>query len=146
MKLHELKYNEGARQNRKRIGRGAGSGNGGTAGKGHKGQNARSGGGVAIGFEGGQTPLFKRIPKRGFTNYTRKEYGIVNIESLNKFDDGTVVTKELLLASGLVKKELDGIKVLGEGTLSKKLTVSANKFSKSAKEAIEKAGGKVEEI
>ena len=146
MKLHELKYNEGARQNRKRIGRGAGSGNGGTAGKGHKGQNARSGGGVAIGFEGGQTPLYKRIPKRGFTNYTRKEYGIVNIESLNKFDDGTVVTKELLLASGLVKKELDGIKVLGEGTLSKKLTVSANKFSKSAREAIEKAGGKVEEI
>ena len=146
MKLHELKYNEGARQNRKRIGRGAGSGNGGTAGKGHKGQNARSGGGVAIGFEGGQTPLYKRIPKRGFTNYTRKEYGIVNVESLNKFDDGTVVTKELLLASGLVKKELDGIKVLGEGTLSKKLTVSANKFSKSAREAIEKAGGKVEEI
>ena len=146
MKLHELKYNEGARQNRKRVGRGAGSGNGGTAGKGHKGQNARSGGGVAIGFEGGQTPLYKRIPKRGFTNFTRKVYGIVNVESLNKFDDGTVVTKELLLASGLVKKELDGIKVLGEGTLSKKLTVCAHKFSVSAKEAIEKAGGKVEEI
>ena len=146
MKLHELKYNEGARQNRKRIGRGAGSGNGGTAGKGHKGQNARSGGGVAIGFEGGQTPLYKRIPKRGFTNFTRKVYGIVNVESLNKFDENTVVTKELLLASGLVKKELDGIKVLGEGTLNKKLTVCANKFSKSAKEAIEKAGGKVEVI
>ena len=146
MKLHELKYNEGARRNRKRIGRGAGSGNGGTAGKGHKGQNARSGGGVAIGFEGGQTPLYKRIPKRGFTNFTRKVYGIVNVESLNKFDENTVVTKELLLASGLVKKELDGIKVLGEGTLNKKLTVCANKFSKSAKEAIEKAGGKVEVI
>ena len=146
MKLHELQYNEGARKQRKRIGRGAGSGNGGTAGKGHKGQNARSGGGVAIGFEGGQTPLYKRIPKRGFTNFTRNEYGIVNVSSLNAFENGVTVTKEMLLATGLVKKELDGIKVLGEGTLEKKLTVCANKFSKSAKEAIEKAGGKVEVI
>lgn len=146
MKLHEMQYNEGARRSRKRIGRGAGSGTGGTAGKGHKGQNARSGGGVAIGFEGGQTPLYKRIPKRGFTNFTRKEYGIVNIESLNKFENDTVVTKEILLATGLVKKELDGIKVLGTGNLEKKLTVQANKFSKSAIEAIEKAGGKVEVI
>ncbi|MFI3283508.1 MAG: 50S ribosomal protein L15 [Erysipelotrichaceae bacterium] len=146
MKLHEMQYNEGARRDRKRIGRGHGSGNGKTAGKGHKGQNARSGGGVALGFEGGQTPLYKRIPKRGFTNFTRKEFGIVNVESLNKFEDGTTVTIEMLLASGLVKKELDGVKVLGSGSLEKKLTVCANKFSKSAKEAIEKAGGIVEVI
>ena len=146
MKLHELEFNKGSRKNRKRIGRGAGSGNGGTAGKGHKGQNARSGGGVAIGFEGGQTPLYKRIPKRGFTNFTRKEYGIVNVESLNKFDDGTIVNVDILLNSGLVKKELNGIKVLGNGELNKKLTVIAHKFSKSAKDAIEKSGGKVEVI
>ncbi len=146
MKLHEMTYNEGARRERKRLGRGAGSGTGGTAGKGHKGQNARSGGGVAIGFEGGQTPLYKRIPKRGFTNFTRKVYGIVNVESLNKFEDGSTVTIEMLLNTGLVKKQLDGIKVLGTGTLEKKLTVQANKFSKTAVEAIEKAGGKVEVI
>ena len=146
MKLHELKFNEGARTVRKRVGRGAGSGNGGTAGKGHKGQNARSGGGVAIGFEGGQTPLYKRIPKRGFTNFTRKVYGIVNVESLNRFDDETVVTVDMLLNSKLVTKKLDGIKVLGSGTIEKKLTVCANKFSKTAVEAIEKAGGKVEVI
>ncbi len=146
MKLNEMQYTDGARSNRKRIGRGQGSGTGKTAGKGHKGQNARSGGGVAIGFEGGQTPLFKRIPKRGFTNFTRKEYAIVNVESLNVFEDGVVVDFEALKAIGLLKKGLDGVKVLGQGELSKKLTVKANKFSKSAITAIEKAGGKVEVI
>ena len=146
MKLNEMQYTDGARSNRKRIGRGQGSGTGKTAGKGHKGQNARSGGGVAIGFEGGQTPLFKRIPKRGFTNFTRKEYAIVNVESLNVFEDGVVVDFEALKAIGLLKKGLDGVKVLGPGELSKKLTVKANKFSKSAITAIEKAGGKVEVI
>lgn len=144
MKLNELKYTEGARSESKRIGRGQGSGNGKTAGKGHKGQNARSGGGVAIGFEGGQTPIYKRIPKRGFTNFTRIEYATVNVESLNVFEDGAVVNYESLKAAGLLKKKLDGVKVLGNGTLEKKLTVQANKFSKSAVEAIEKAGGKVE--
>lgn len=146
MKLHEMTYNEGARSVKKRIGRGQGSGTGKTAGKGNKGQNARSGGGVSIGFEGGQTPLYKRIPKRGFTNFTRREYGIVNVESLNKFEDGTTVTIEMLISTGLVKKELDGVKVLGSGSIDKKLTVCANKFSKSAQAAIEKAGGKVEVI
>ncbi len=143
MKLHELQYNEGARSSRKRLGRGQGSGQGKTAGKGHKGQNARSGGGVSLGFEGGQTPLFRRIPKRGFTNRTRKEYAIVNVSSLDIFDNGTVVTTELLMEVGLVKKTLDGIKILGNGELSKKLTVNANKFSKSAVVVIEKAGGSV---
>lgn len=141
MKLHELQYNEGARSSRKRLGRGQGSGQGKTAGKGHKGQNARSGGGVPLGFEGGQTPLFRRIPKRGFTNHTRKEFAIVNVSSLEVFDNGTVVTPELLIEVGLVKKTLDGIKILGNGELSKKLTVNANKFSKSAVVVIEKAGG-----
>jgi large subunit ribosomal protein L15 len=143
MKLHELQYNEGARSSRKRLGRGQGSGQGKTAGKGHKGQNARSGGGVSLGFEGGQTPLFRRIPKRGFTNRTRKEYAIVNVSSLDIFANGTVVTTELLMEVGLVKKTLDGIKILGNGELSKKLTVNANKFSKSAVVVIEKAGGSV---
>ena len=142
MKLHELKYTEGARRNSKRIGRGHGSGWGKTAGKGSKGQNARSGGGVALGFEGGQTPIWRRLPKRGFTNFTRKEFSIVNIELLNRFEDGTEVTPELLKQAGLVRKELDGVKILGVGELEKKLTVKANKFSKSAVEAIEKAGGK----
>ncbi len=146
MNLNELKYTEGARRDRKRIGRGHGSGNGKTAGKGNKGQNARSGGGVALGFEGGQTPLYRRLPKRGFTNYTRKEFAVVNVESLNKFEDGTTVTPEMLIATKLARKELDGIKILGSGELTKKLTVQANKFSKSAQEAIEKAGGKVEVI
>lgn len=146
MNLNELKYNEGARFVKKRIGRGQGSGTGKTAGKGHKGQNARSGGGVAIGFEGGQTPLFKRIPKRGFTNFTRKEYAIINVESLNVFENDVVVDFEALKAVGLLKKSLDGVKILGEGELSKKLTVKANKFSKSAQAAIDKAGGKVEVI
>jgi large subunit ribosomal protein L15 len=143
MKLHELQYNEGARSSRKRLGRGQGSGQGKTAGKGHKGQNARSGGGVALGFEGGQTPLFRRIPKRGFTNRTRKVFAIVNVSSLDIFDNGTVVTPELLMETGLVKKSLDGIKILGNGELSKKLTVNANKFSKSAVVVIETAGGSV---
>ena len=146
MKLHELKYTEGARRNSKRIGRGHGSGWGKTAGKGSKGQNARSGGGVALGFEGGQTPIGRRLPKRGVTNFTRKEFSIVNIELLNRFEDGTEVTPELLKQAGLVRKELDGVKILGVGELEKKLTVKANKFSKSAVEAIEKAGGKVEVI
>ena len=146
MKLHELKYTEGARRNSKRIGRGHGSGWGKTAGKGSKGQNARSGGGVALGFEGGQTPIWRRLPKRGFTNFTRKEFSIVNIELLTRFEDGTEVTPELLKQAGLVRKELDGVKILGVGELEKKLTVKANKFSKSAVEAIEKAGGKVEVI
>lgn len=146
MKLHEMKYTEGARKNRKRIGRGHASGTGKTAGKGHKGQNARSGGGVRLGFEGGQTPIARRLPKRGFTNFTRKEYAIVNVEALNKFDNGVEITPELLIETGLVKKELDGIKILGQGELEKKLVVKANKFSKSAVAVIEKAGGKVEVI
>ena len=146
MRLHEMKYTEGARRNSKRIGRGQGSGHGKTAGKGNKGQNARSGGGVALGFEGGQTPIWRRLPKRGFTNFTRKEYSIVNVELLNRFEEGTEVTPELLKQAGLVRKELDGIKILGVGELQKKLTVKANKFSKSAVEAIEKAGGKAEVI
>ena len=137
MKLHELKYTEGARRNSKRIGRGHGSGWGKTAGKGSKGQNARSGGGVALGFEGGQTPIWRRLPKRGFTNFTRKDFSIVNIELLNRFEDGTEVTPELLKQAGLVRKELDGVKILGVGELEKKLTVKAKKFSKSAVEAIE---------
>lgn len=144
MKLHEMKYNEGARSSIKRLGRGQGSGQGKTAGKGHKGQNARSGGGVAIGFEGGQTPLYKRIPKRGFTNFTRKEYAVVNLDVLNRFEDGAVVTPEVLKETGIVKKQLDGIKVLGKGKLEKKLTVKCNKISASAKKAIEEVGGTVE--
>lgn len=146
MKLHELKANPGARTNRKRIGRGHGSGTGKTAGKGHKGQLARSGGSSAPGFEGGQTPIYRRIPKRGFTNFTRKEYVAVNIETLNRFEDGTEVTPELLALSGIAKQQQDGIKILGEGKLEKKLVVRAHKFSKTAKEAIEQAGGSVEVI
>ena len=144
MKLNELKATEGARSTKKRIGRGLGSGNGKTSGKGQKGQNSRSGGGVAIGFEGGQTPFFKRMPKRGFTNFTRKEYAIVNVEDLNKFEDGVTVDFAAVKAAGSVKKELDGLKVLGNGKLEKKLTVKAAKFSASAKKAIEEAGGTAE--
>ena len=144
MKLNELKPTEGARFTTKRLGRGQGSGQGKTSGKGHKGQNARSGGGVAIGFEGGQTPLYKRIPMRGFTNMTRKEYAIVNVEALNCFDDGATVDFALLKEKGLVKKKLDGLKILGNGKLEKKLTIRANKFTKSAQKAIEEAGGTVE--
>lgn len=146
MKLHELQYTEGARKARKRVGRGTSSGTGKTSGRGQKGQNSRSGGGKKPGFEGGQTPLFMRIPKRGFTNFTRKEYAIVNLESLNQFDNGTEITPELLIETGLVKKQLDGIKVLGNGELEKALTIKAHKFSKSAVIAIEAAGGKTEVI
>lgn len=146
MKLHELKPSEGSRRERNRVGRGIGSGNGKTSGRGHKGQNARSGGGVRPGFEGGQNPLHKRLPKRGFTNPNRKEYAIVNLEQLNRFEDGTEVTPELLLETGVVSKLRDGIKVLGEGKLESKVTVKAHKFSSSAKEAIEAAGGKTEVI
>ncbi len=144
MKLNEMKANNGARFTANRIGRGQGSGNGKTSGKGQKGQNSRSGGGVAIGFEGGQTPFFKRMPKRGFTNFTRKEYAVVNLKDLNRFEDGAEVDFAALKAAGLIKKELDGVKVLGNGKLEKKLTVKAAKFSKSAEKAIEEAGGKVE--
>ena len=146
MKLKELKYNDGARHTTKRLGRGQGSGQGKTAGKGHKGQNARSGGGVRIGFEGGQTPIFKTFPKRGFTNINRLEYAIVNLSDLNKFADGTDVNFEVLKQAGIVKKKLDGLKVLGNGKLEKKVNVTCNKISASAKAAIEKAGGKVEVI
>lgn len=146
MKLHELKPAEGSRQDRKRKGRGIGSGNGKTAGKGHKGQNARSGGGVRLGFEGGQTPLFRRLPKRGFTNINRKEYAVVNLDVLNVFEDGTEVTPALLIETGVVKKEKAGIKILANGKIEKKLTVKAHKFSSAAKEAIEAAGGQTEVI
>ena len=146
MKLRELKPAEGSRHERKRKGRGIGSGNGKTAGKGHKGQNARSGGGVRPGFEGGQTPLMRRLPKRGFTNINRKEYAVVNLDALNRFEDGTEVTPELMIETGLVKKELAGIKVLAKGSLEKKLTVKAHKFSSAAEEAIKAAGGQTEVI
>ncbi|MDD7280410.1 50S ribosomal protein L15 [Floccifex sp.] len=145
MKLHTMS-STAPRQERNRVGRGPGSGNGKTSGRGHKGQNARSGGGVRLGFEGGQTPLARRLPKRGFTNFNRKEYAIVNVETLNRFEDGTVVNAALLLEMGVIKKELSGLKVLGNGELTKNLTVQAAKFSASAKEAIEKAGGKAEVI
>lgn len=146
MKLHELQPAEGARKERKRKGRGIGSGNGKTAGKGHKGQNARSGGGVRLGFEGGQTPLFRRLPKRGFTNINRKDYTIVNLDALNRFEDGTEVTPALLIETGVVSKEQAGIKILAKGNIEKKLTVKAHKFSSTAKEAIEAAGGTIEVI
>lgn len=146
MKLHELKPAEGSRQDRKRKGRGIGSGNGKTAGKGHKGQNARSGGGVRLGFEGGQTPLYRRLPKRGFTNINRKEYAIVNLDALNRFEDGSEVTPELLIETGVVSNEKSGIKILAKGNVEKKLTVKAHKFSSAAKEAIEAAGGTAEVI
>ena len=145
MKLHELTNLEA--NDRKRIGRGPGSGNGKTAGKGHKGQNARSGGGVRPGFEGGQLPLYRRLSKRGFNNYNfRTVYATVNVSDLGIFDEGTVVTVELLKEVGLVTKELDGVKVLGNGELTKKLTVKANKFSETAKQKIENVGGTTEVI
>lgn len=147
MKLHELKPNPGSTTSRKRVGRGVGSGLGKTSGKGHKGQNARSGGGVRIGFEGGQTPLFRRIPKRGFSNAEFKtEYATINVEDLNRFKDGDVITPELLKSTGIVKKQLCGIKILGNGTLERKLTVKATKFSTSAKEKIESVGGSIEVV
>ena len=146
MKLHEMKYTEGARQKSYRVGRGHGSGNGKTAGKGHKGQKARSGGGVRLGFEGGQMPLFRRMPKRGFKNVNRKEYAIINLNDLNRFDDGSEVTIDTLKSSGLVKKELAGVKLLANGELKVKLTVKVNKASEAAKKAVEAAGGTVEVI
>ena len=146
MKLHELQSTEGSRSEHYRKGRGIGSGNGKTAGKGHKGQNARSGGGVALGFEGGQMPLWRRIPKRGFKNVNRVEYAVVNVNDLNRFEEGTVVTPALLKEVGLVGKEYHGVKVLGSGKLEKKLTVQASKFSKSAESAINSVGGKAEVI
>ncbi|MBR1422595.1 MAG: 50S ribosomal protein L15 [Ruminococcus sp.] len=144
MKLHELSPAPGAVKDVKRKGRGHGSGNGKTAGKGHKGQKARSGGGVRPGFEGGQTALARRTPKRGFNNIFATKYATVNVSDLEKFVDGTVVDTELLKASGIIKKELDGVKILGNGELTKNLTVKAAKFSAAAKEKIEKAGGKAE--
>ncbi|MBD3948950.1 50S ribosomal protein L15 [Tuanshanicoccus lijuaniae] len=146
MKLHTLKPVEGSRKERNRVGRGQGSGNGKTAGRGQKGQKARSGGGVRLGFEGGQNPLFRRLPKRGFNNINRKEYAIVNVETLNRFEDGTTVTPALLFEAGIIKKELSGVKILGEGQLERKLTVQAVKFSKGAEEAITAAGGSIEVI
>ncbi|MBD5086799.1 MAG: 50S ribosomal protein L15 [Clostridiales bacterium] len=145
MKLSNMAPAEGAKTQSKRLGRGIGSGLGKTSGKGHKGQWARSGGGVRPGFEGGQMPLVRRIPKRGFNNVFKKEYSIVNVSALEQFDNGTVVTADLLLEKGVLSKvEPYGLKVLGNGTLTKKLEVKANKFTKSAAEIIEKAGGKAE--
>lgn len=144
MKIHELTPAADSNKAVKRVGRGHGSGNGKTAGKGHKGQNARSGGGVRIGFEGGQMPLARRIPKRGFNNIFATKYAIVNVSDLDRFENDTVVDAEILKAAGLIKKEYDGIKILGNGELTKKLTVKAAKFSQSAVEKIEKAGGKTE--
>lgn len=146
MKLHELTYTKGARKSAKRLGRGIGSGTGKTAGKGEKGQKARSGGGTRLGFEGGQMPLYRRIPKRGFTNMNTVKYAVVNLEELNAFEDGSVVTPTLLVEKGIVKKELGGVKILARGELSKKLTVKAHKFSQKASEAIVKLGGKAEVI
>lgn len=146
MKLHELQPAPGAKSSPKRVGRGIGSGLGKTSGKGHKGQKARSGGGKGPSFEGGQTPLQRRLPKRGFTNIFAKEFAEVNLEQLNRFEDGTEVTPELLKESGVLKKLKDGVKVLGHGELSKRLTVKANGFTKSAVAKIETAGGKAEVI
>ena len=146
MKLHELSPAQGSAKAAYRKGRGAGSGNGKTAGKGHKGQNARSGGGVRVGFEGGQLPLYRKLPKRGFKNRFAVNYSIVNVEALNRFEDGAIVDIEALKAAKLVRKELDGVKILGNGELTKKLTVKATVFSATAKEKIEAAGGKIEEV
>ncbi len=145
MKLHELKPSQ-AKKERNRVGRGMSSGNGKTSGRGHKGQKARSGGGVRPGFEGGQMPLFQRLPKRGFTNINRKDFAIINLETLNSFDEGTEVTPELLLETGTISNVKSGVKILGNGKLEKKLTVKAHKFSASAKDSIEAAGGQTEVI
>lgn len=147
MKLHELRPNEKAFKTRKRVGRGPGSGLGKTSGRGQKGQNARSGGGVRPGFEGGQLPLFRRLPKRGFSNAKFKTvYAVINLSDLNKFEDGAIVTPEILKEMGILKNQLNGVKILGNGKLEKKLTVKAHKFSESAKKSIEKMGGKAEVI
>ena len=146
MKLHELKPSPGSTKNKKRLGRGTASGQGKTAGRGQDGQKSRSGGGVRPGFEGGQMPLYRRIPKRGFTNIFAVNYAEINVEKLNSFEEGTEITPQLLKEKGILKQQLDGVKVLGRGEINKKLTVKAHKFSKSAAEKIEAAGGKVEVI
>ncbi|RAL23274.1 50S ribosomal protein L15 [Thermoflavimicrobium daqui] len=146
MKLHELKPAPGSRKKKKRLGRGISAGQGKTAGRGHKGQKARSGGGVRPGFEGGQNPIYRRLPKRGFTNPNRIEYAIINLDTLNRFAEGTEVTPELLVQEGIVKNLKDGLKVLGNGELNVKLTVKAHKFSHSAAEKIAAAGGVTEVI
>jgi large subunit ribosomal protein L15 len=146
MKLHNLKPAEGSAKAAWRKGRGPGSGNGKTAGKGHKGQNARSGGGVRTGFEGGQFPIYRQLPKRGFKNYFAKNYAIVNVDALNVFEDGAVIDMEALLAKKIIRKPLDGLKVLGNGELTKKVTVKAAIFSATAKAKIEAVGGQAEEV
>lgn len=146
MKLHELKAAPGATKATKRKGRGTGSGQGKTAGRGQDGQKSRSGGGVRLGFEGGQMPLYRRIPKRGFTNIWRTDYATINVDDLNKFDEGAEITRDTLIEKRLIRRNSQMVKILGDGKLEKKITVKANKFSKSAKEKIEAAGGKVEEI
>lgn len=144
MKLHELSPAQGSVKAAFRVGRGPGSGNGKTSGKGHKGQNARSGGGVRPGFEGGQIPLYRRLPKRGFKNHFAVNYAIVNVAALNEFEDGDVVDEAVLLERRLITDPMDGLKILGNGELTKKLTVKANRFTASAKEKIEAVGGKAE--
>lgn len=144
MKLHELSPAQGSVKSAFRVGRGPGSGNGKTSGKGHKGQNARSGGGVRPGFEGGQIPLYRRLPKRGFKNHFAVNYAIVNVAALNEFEDGAVVDEAVLLERRLITDPMDGLKILGNGELTKKLTVKANRFTASAKEKIEAVGGKAE--
>ena len=146
MKLHNLKPAEGSAKAAWRKGRGPGSGNGKTAGQGHKGQNARSGGGVRTGFEGGQFPIYRQLPKRGFKNYFAKNYAIVNVDALNVFEDGAVIDMEALLAKKIIRKPLDGLKVLGNGELTKKVTVKAAIFSATAKAKIEAVGGQAEEV
>lgn len=146
MKLHELSPSEGSKKKAFRVGRGHGSGNGKTSGKGQKGQKSRSGGGVRPGFEGGQMPIYRRLPKRGFTNIFAKKYTSINVEDLNKFDNGTEITAEVLKENGVIKKINDGIVVLGRGDLNKKVTIKAKRFSKSAEEKISAAGGKAEVI
>ncbi len=144
MKMHELGPAFGSTTTRRRVGRGTGTGLGKTSGKGHKGQKARTGGSIRRGFEGGQTPLYRRIPKRGFKNHFAKEYAVVNVSDLEKFENNTTIDAKLLLSEGIIRKELDGVKVLGNGELTKKLTVVATKFSKTAEEKIQAVGGKIE--
>lgn len=146
MKLHELSPSEGSKKKSFRVGRGHGSGNGKTSGKGQKGQNSRSGGGVRPGFEGGQMPIYRRLPKRGFTNIFAKKYTSINVEDLNVFDNGTEITAEMLKENGVIKKINDGLVVLGRGDLNKKVTIKAKRFSKGAQEKIDAAGGKAEVI
>ncbi|MBP0979108.1 MAG: 50S ribosomal protein L15 [Oscillospiraceae bacterium] len=146
MRLHDLSPAPGSNKDVFRVGRGHGSGNGKTAGKGHKGQNARSGGGVRPGFEGGQMPLHRRVPKRGFVNIFKKRFAVVNVGDLDRFEDGANIDSEMLIKSGLVKDTLDGVKVLGNGDINKKLNITAKAFSKAAKEKIEQAGGKAQVI